>query len=58
MFLVIIILEIIFVDRYRVLTETIVLVLAITKLSYFVPKYKPLPFCTTCITSPVVANFI
>ena len=23
---------------------------------FFVPKYKPLPFCTTFIPSPVVAN--
>ena len=34
MFLVITILVLIFIDRYRVLTETIVLVLAITKLSF------------------------
>ena len=34
MFLVIIILVVIFIDRYRVLTETIVLVLDITKLSF------------------------
>ena len=34
MILVIIILVLIFIDRYRVLTETTVLVLAITKLSF------------------------
>ena len=34
MFLVIIILVLIFIDRYRVLTETIVLVAAINKLSF------------------------
>ena len=34
MFLVIIILVLTFIDKYRVLTETIVLVLAINKLSF------------------------
>ena len=34
MYLVIIILVLVFLDRYKVLTETIVLVLAITKLSF------------------------
>ena len=34
MFLVIIILVLIFIDSYRVLTETVVLALAITKLSF------------------------
>ena len=58
MFLAIIILVLIFIDRYRGLTETIVLVLAITIYLFFVPKYKTPPFCTTFISSPVVANLI
>ena len=62
MFLVIIILGLIFIGKIKSIIETVVLVLtlalAITKLSFLVPKYKPLPFCTTFIPSPVFANLI
>ena len=36
----------------------IIIIIIIKELFFFVPKYNPLPFCTTFIPSPVVANLI